>query len=131
MLRRVSLNGRCPKTHLGRMRLGRPPSAPGFRGVPSRAAVDRYLPDRWAAGASARAVIGRVKRQLVAFATRRAQTDLTTTLAASSPSDRKRAEAAAAAIEKLRAKSLPQPLIGDAIERWLPARLVGDALAPW
>jgi hypothetical protein len=96
-----------------------------LQGVPSRAAVDRYLPDRRAAGASARSVIGRVKRQLVAFATSRAQADLAATLAASSPSDRKLAKAAAAAIETLRGMPPPQPLIGDAVERWLPVRLVG------
>ena len=92
--------------------------------MPSRAAVDRYLSDRRASGASARSVIGRVKRQLVAFATSRAQVELAATLAASSPSDRKLAKAAAAAIETLRGMPLPQPLIGDAIDRWLPVRLV-------
>ena len=95
-----------------------------LQGVPSRAAVDRYLSDRRASGASARSVIGRVKRQLVAFATSRAQVELAATLAASSPSDRKLAKAAAAAIETLRGMPLPQPLIGDAIDRWLPVRLV-------
>ena len=50
-----------------------------LQGVPSRAAVDRYLSDRRTAGASARSVIGRVKRQLVAFATSRAQAGLATT----------------------------------------------------
>lgn len=69
-------------------------------------------------------MIGRVKRQLVAFATSRAQVELAATLAASSPSDRKLAKAAAAAIETLRGMPLPQPLIGDAIDRWLPVRLV-------
>ena len=96
-----------------------------LQGVPSRTAVDRYLPDRRAAGASARSVIGRVKLQLVAFATSRARADLAATLAASSPSDRKLAKAAAAAIETLRGIPPPQPLIGDAVDRWLPARLVG------
>jgi hypothetical protein len=96
-----------------------------LQGVPSRAAVDRYLPDRRAAGASARSVIGRVKRQLVAFAANRARADLAATLAASSPSDRKLTKAAAAAIETLRGMPPPQPLIGDAIDRWLPVRLVG------
>ena len=95
-----------------------------LQGVPSRAAVDRYLSDRRASGASARSVIGRVKRQLVAFATSRGQVELAATLAASSPSDRKLAKAAAAAIETLRGMPLPQPLIGDAIDRWLPVRLV-------
>jgi site-specific recombinase XerD len=96
-----------------------------LQGVPSRAAVDRYLPDRRAAGASARSVIGRIKRQLVVFAKSRAQADLAAALAASSPSDRKLAKAATAAIETLRGIPPPQPLIGDAVERWLPVRLVG------
>ena len=96
-----------------------------LQGVPSRAAVDCYLPDRRAAGGSARSVIGRVKRQLVVFATSRARADLAAVLAASSPSDRKLAKAASAAIETLRGMPPPLPLIGDAIERWLPMRLVG------
>ena len=96
-----------------------------LQGVSSRVAVDRYLPDHRAAGASARSVIGRIKRTLVAFAASRAQPDLVATLAASSQHDRKLAKAALAAIESLRGMPLPQPLIGDAAERWLPARLVG------
>lgn len=96
-----------------------------LQGVPSRAAVDRYLSDRRSVAASARSVIGRVKRQLVAFATSRARADLAASLAATSPSDRKLAKAAAAAIETLRGMPPPQPLIGDAVERWLPVRLVG------
>lgn len=96
-----------------------------LQGVPSRAAVDLYLSDRRAAGASARSVIGRVKRQLVAFATSRAHADLAATLAAARPSDRKLAKAVAAAIETLRGMPLPQPLIGDAVRRWLPMRLAG------
>ena len=90
-----------------------------LQGVPSRAAVDRYLPDRRAAGASARSQIGRVKRQLAAFATSRAQTEVAATFTAARPSDRKLAKAAAAAIETLRGMPPPQPLIGDAVERWL------------
>ena len=96
-----------------------------LQGVPSRAAVDRYLVDRRAAGASARSVIGRVKRQLMAFATSRARADLAATLSAASPLDRKLVKAGAAAIETLRGMPTPQPLLGDAVERWLPLRLVG------
>ena len=98
-----------------------------LQGVPTRAAVDRYLPDRRTAGASARSVIGRVKRQLVAFATSRAQAELASTLAAASPSDRKLARAATAAIETLRGMPRPQPLIGDAVERWLHAHRITHA----
>ena len=96
-----------------------------LQGVPSRAAVDRYLSDRRPAGASARSAIGRVKRQLAAFARSRAQADLAATLTAARPSDRKLAKAAAAAIETLRGMPPPQPLSGDAVERWLPVQLVG------
>lgn len=96
-----------------------------LQGVPSRAAVDRYLPDRRTAGASARSMIGRVKRQLVGFAMNRGRVDLAATLAASSSFDRRLAKAAATAIETLRGMAPAQPLIGDAVDRWLPVRLVG------
>ncbi|WP_239143014.1 phage integrase family protein [Variovorax sp. WS11] len=96
-----------------------------LQGVPSRAAVDRYLSDRRAAGASARSVIGRVKRQLVIFATSRARANLAATLVTASPSDRELAKAAATAIETLRGIPPPQPLIGDAVDRWLPVGLLG------
>jgi site-specific recombinase XerD len=95
-----------------------------LEGMPSRAAVDRYLSGRRADGASARSLISLIKRQLVAFATSRAQADLAGTLATAGPANRKHAKAAAAAIETLRGMPCPQPLIGDALERWLPARLV-------
>jgi len=95
-----------------------------LQGVPSRACVDRYLSDRRANVASARALIGQVKRQLVAFATSRAQRDLAATFAAVGPADRKLAKAAAFVIETLRGMPLPHPLIGDAVERWQPVRLV-------
>ena len=95
-----------------------------LQGVPSRACVDRYLSDRRANGASARALIGQVKRQLLAFAISRARTDLAATLAAAVPSDRKLAKAAAVATGTLRGMPRPQPFIGDAVERWLPVRLV-------
>jgi hypothetical protein len=93
-----------------------------LQGVLCHAAVDRYLLDRRAAGASARSVIGRVKHQLVAFGTSRAQPGFAATFAAARPSDRKLAKAAAAAIETLRGMPPPQPVIGDAVERWLPVR---------
>src|SRR5437868_6748578 len=83
-----------------------------LQGVPSREAVDRYLPERRAAGASARAAIGQVKRQLVAFAISRARADLATVLQATNPTDKKGARTAQAAIETLRGMPLPTPLIG-------------------
>ena len=122
--RAVSAVGLARGLHLARRGFaGRLPRR--LQGVPSRAAVDRYLVDRRAAGASARSVIGRVKRQLMAFATSRARADLAATLSAASPLDRKLVKAGAAAIETLRGMPTPQPLLGDAVQRWLPVRLVG------
>ncbi|HDC6784865.1 TPA: site-specific integrase [Staphylococcus aureus] len=95
-----------------------------LQGVPSREAVDRYLPERRAAGASSRAIIGQIKRQLVAFATSRARPDLAAVLQACSPTDKKGARVAQAAIETLRGMPLPAPLIGDAVEQWLAPHLV-------
>jgi hypothetical protein len=118
---------RCqrPWTSPGQTRLRWPPSAPGFKGCPAAQRWIAICPIAGLPAQSSRSVIGRVKRQLVAFATSRAHADLAATLAASSPSDRKLAKAAAAAIETLRGMPPPQPLIGDAVERWLPVRLVG------
>jgi hypothetical protein len=81
-----------------------------------------YLPDRRAAGASARSAIGRIKRTLVALTASRVQVHLIATLAASNQHDRKLARAALAAIESLRGIPLPQPLIGDPVGR--PVRCV-------
>jgi len=95
-----------------------------LQGLPSREAVDRYLSERRAAGASSRTLIGQVKRQLVAFASSRARADLAAALGAALPSDKKSAKVATAAIVTLRGMPRPEPLIGDAIERWLPSNLV-------
>jgi len=95
-----------------------------LQGLPSREAVDRYLSGRRACSASSRTLIGQVKRQLVAFASSRARADLAATLGAARPADKKSAKAAVAAIETLRGTPRPEPLIGDAVERWLPSNLV-------
>lgn len=95
-----------------------------LQGLPSREAVDRYLSECRASGASSRTLIGQVKRQLVAFASSRARADLAATLGAARPADKKSAKATLAAIETLRGTPRPAPLIGDAVERWLPSNLV-------
>jgi len=95
-----------------------------LQGVPSRAAVDRYLPERRAAGASSRAVMGQIKRQLVGYATSRARPDLAAVLQASNPIAKKAAGLARAAIEALRGMPLPAPLISDAVEQWLAPHVV-------
>lgn len=47
-----------------------------YAGLDARAAVARYLGDRKAPGASARGVLGRIRRALVAVATSRHRPDL-------------------------------------------------------
>ena len=90
-----------------------------LQGLSSRQAVDRYLSERRAAGASSRTLIGRVKRQLVAFAGSRSRADLAAILGAARPTDKRSAKAAAAAIESLRGMPRPEPLIEDAVALWL------------
>jgi site-specific recombinase XerD len=94
-----------------------------LHGVPTRAAVDRYLGAQRTPGTSARSAIGQVKRQLVAFATSRAREDLAKALSTATPADKRSAKAASAAIETLRGTPAPSPLIGDDVERWLGSRL--------
>jgi len=94
-----------------------------LQGLSSREAVDRYVSERRAAGASSRSMIGQVKRGLAAFAISRARLDLATTIAAARPSDKK-AVKALAAIATLRGMPRPEPLIGDDVERWLSADVV-------
>jgi site-specific recombinase XerD len=93
-------------------------------GKDSREAVDRYLADRRAPGESARGVIGRIRALLEAYARVRHRDDLAALfrgLAKKGPAAARRVKAA---VEALRTAPLPQPLIGDDIERWLAPRAV-------
>ncbi|NRF71321.1 tyrosine-type recombinase/integrase [Aquincola sp. S2] len=91
-------------------------------GEDSREAVDRYLADRRAHGESARGVIGRIRARLEAFARMRHRDDLADLFRGSAKKGPAAARRVAAAVEALRATALPQPLIGDDIERWLAPR---------
>lgn len=92
-------------------------------GLSARAAVVQYLPQALANGASARGVLGGIRRQLQRLARSRQRTDLAETFAVEHRGDAAHARAVAHAIETLRALPEPQPLIGDRVERWLPARI--------
>ena len=93
-----------------------------YAGLGARAAVARYLGDRRAAGASSRALLGRIRRQLVAFAVRRQREDLAATFA-DRPS-KASAEEVASAVAALRSLPMPTPSITDTLELWLPPRVV-------
>ncbi|WP_448168342.1 phage integrase family protein [Burkholderia ambifaria] len=92
-----------------------------YAGLNARVAVARYLGERKPPGASARGVLGRIRRALVAFATSRHRADL-----AEAFGERSAASGAmvARAIAALRSLSAPVPHIADEIDQWLPARVV-------
>ncbi len=87
----------------------------------ARAAVARYLGERKAPGASARGVLGGIRRTLVAFARSRHRADLAETFGERSTAS---ADTVARTIETLRSLPAPKPHIADAIDQWLPPRVV-------
>lgn len=93
-----------------------------YAGLDSRAAVERYLGDRRAAGESSRGLLGRLRRQVVSFARSRHRDDLAALFEHSGPRSSKRAAAVAHALDTLASLSVPQPQIGDEVERWLSPR---------
>jgi hypothetical protein len=93
-----------------------------YAGLSSRAAVDRYLPNARAIGASARGLIGSIRRQLIEFAKQRQRADLVELLEHPVNDRMARASAVAHAIELLRVLPVPQPQITDDIGLWLTPR---------
>jgi site-specific recombinase XerD len=93
-----------------------------YAGLDARAAVARYLGDRRAVGASSRGVLGRIRRQLVAYAHARHRADLAAVFVARPTSTS--ADSVARAIVTLRNLPAPVPLITDAVDLWLPPRIV-------
>lgn len=89
----------------------------------SREAVDRYVPHARATGASARGVIGSVRRQIAAFALARRRKDLAKLFVGPARKGPAASRAVAAAVEELRCAPEPLPLIGDDVADWLPVRL--------
>lgn len=93
-----------------------------YAGLSSRAAVDRYLSHAHAPGASARGIIGAIRRQLINLAMERQRVDLADLLQHPVGERIERSNAVAHAIEILRALPMPQPQITDDIGLWLTPR---------
>ncbi|WP_175689093.1 phage integrase family protein [Burkholderia anthina] len=93
-----------------------------YAGLDARAAVVRYLGDRRTVGASSRGILGRIRRQLVAFAVQRHRADLAAVFV-DRPS-KASADGVVRAIETLRSQPVPTPLITDTLEVWFPPRIV-------
>ncbi|RQV15059.1 integrase [Burkholderia cenocepacia] len=93
-----------------------------YAGLDARTAVARYLGDRRQAGVSSRGILGRIRRQLVAFAVQRHREDLAAVFV-DRPS-KASADGVARAIETLRNLLVPTPVITDTLEAWFPPRIV-------
>ena len=91
-----------------------------YAGLDARAAVARYLGHRKAPSASARGVLGRIRRGLIACAASRHRDDLAEVFG---ERGRTSADTVARAIETLRSLPVPVPHIADAIDEWLPQRV--------
>lgn len=95
-----------------------------MEGVPARHAVERFAPHTLDAGATARAVIGRTRRALQRASVDRGRPDWSALFdAARARSGTRRAAQLASTIEALRALPRRQPLLGDDVAAWLPARV--------
>lgn len=95
-----------------------------YAGLTARAAVTRYLPHAKAPGQSARGILGRIRRQLVAFAHTRQRGDLAALFEHAQDERCNRASAIATAIEVLRSLPVPTPQISDDIGLWFAPRAV-------
>jgi site-specific recombinase XerD len=90
-----------------------------YEGMDSRAAADRFLGERRGEGESSRGLIGRLRRQVADFARSRHCPDLAALFDRAGPRGPKPATVVARALSSLAAMPVPQPLIGDGVERWL------------
>ncbi|MBB3259278.1 site-specific recombinase XerD [Paraburkholderia bannensis] len=95
-----------------------------YAGVAVRPAVERYLPSALGDGKSARGVLGRIRRRLVAIARAVNRDDLATLL--DHPADERthHAKAVAQAIDILRTARPREPQIADDIAQWFSPRAV-------
>ncbi|WP_233810248.1 site-specific integrase [Paraburkholderia sp. HP33-1] len=95
-----------------------------YAGLAVRQAAERYLPSAPGEGTSARGVLGRIRRRLIAIARAACRDDLVTLLG-HPPEERERhAKAVAHAIDTLRMARAPEPQIADDIAQWFTPRAV-------
>ena len=100
-----------------------------YEGVSARDAVVRYLGHRKVDGESSRGILGRIRRQLIDLARRCHRGDLVALFSHPVAERAQHARAVAHAIERLQTLPMPEPLIGDDIALWLPARAVSALYA--
>ncbi len=95
-----------------------------YAGVAVRPAVECYLPSALGDGKSARGVLGRIRRRLVAIARSAHRDHLAALLDHPAEEHAQHAKAVAQAIEALRTTRPPEPQIADDIAQWFAPRAV-------
>ncbi|BBU30273.1 integrase [Burkholderia sp. THE68] len=95
-----------------------------YEGLTARAAVHRYLSHVRADGQSSRALLGRIRNRLAAFARSYQQPQLAQLFDHPAAQRGARAAAVVRALDVLRHASLPEPQVADAVKDWLSPRVV-------
>ncbi|CAG9269862.1 site-specific integrase [Paraburkholderia caribensis] len=93
-----------------------------YTGMPTREAVNRYLPGRLGQGRSARGVLGKIRQAVISVARRSKRDDLVELLDHPANERSLHAKAVAQAIEVLKYGKPPEPEISDPVERWFSER---------
>lgn len=93
-----------------------------YEGLSAREAVARYLAHAKADGQSSRGILGALRRQLAELARGRGREDLAALFAHPASERSARARSVLRAIEILPTLPVPEPLIGDEVDRWLEPR---------
>jgi hypothetical protein len=95
-----------------------------YEGLTARAAVHRYLDHVRADGQSSRALLSRIRRQLMAFALSRQQHQLAQVFDHPAADRTARAASVVQALDVLRRAAVPEPQVADDVGHWLPPRVV-------
>ncbi|WP_321791758.1 phage integrase family protein [Caballeronia sp. J97] len=95
-----------------------------YEGLTARAAVHRYLGHVRADGQSSRALLGRIRRRLIAFARSRQQPELAQLFEHPAADRTSRAAAVVRGLDVLRHAAAPEPQVTDDMEQWLSPRIV-------
>ncbi|MBN3849294.1 tyrosine-type recombinase/integrase [Paraburkholderia sp. Ac-20342] len=95
-----------------------------YAGLPARQAVARYLPAALGDGKSARGVLGKIRRKLLAVAQSLHRADLAALLDHPADEREQHAKTVAHVIEVLRSARPAEPQIADDIAQWLSPRVV-------
>lgn len=111
-----------------------PPSFPGpaslfalrawYEGAGAHDAVIRYCPQAIGESRSTRGVIGCLRREVVGFALSRHRADLAEPFQCMASERTRHRGAAIRALDVLPLLPVPQPLVSDAVETWLPPRVI-------